>query len=145
MDEAPQTPVEGPSFPVFLKLVASAMVALLLVAGVQAAREVTWAPLGWRGLLVLLIVLLVIASGLWAVLVGRTRVDERSVRQRGLRTREVQLADITQVKLIHVRGLEWLLVPRLVVRARGLGGFTTFQSADPQVLKAFRRLAGRPD
>ena len=52
---------------------------------------------------------------------------------RDLLPRRVALADIAQLKLVRLRGLEWLVTPRLVVRARGLGT-STFYCADAGVL-----------
>jgi hypothetical protein len=56
-----------------------------------------------------------------------------------LQTR-VPLTDITRVKFLRVRGLDWLLAPRMVTRAH-LRGAVTFWSADPRVIERMDRLA----
>ncbi len=54
--------------------------------------------------------------------------------------KEMPIRTITQVRLVHVPGLRWLIVPRLVAKAGGLRTLS-FPTADPQVLYAFRALA----
>jgi hypothetical protein len=83
---------------------------------------------------------LLVAAGYWGILTSRTRIDGLSIRQTWIWPKQVALAELTQVKLIQVPGLSWLIAPRLVVRTGGLM-LTTFHAADPSVLAAFRRLA----
>jgi hypothetical protein len=131
--------VEGPSFPLSVKFLASVLVASLLVWTVRVADDL--AALPDRGALWFLAAALVFVVGSWwAILRGRTSIDATHIRQRWLWSKEVALADIAQLKLIELRGLHWLVAPRLVVRARG-PLLATFHAADPQVLAAFRRLA----
>jgi hypothetical protein len=70
---------------------------------------------------------------------SQTRFDGESIEQTWLWRKKVMLAEISQLKLIRVRGLEWLIVPRLVVRT-GFG-LTTFHAGDPAVLARFKLLA----
>ncbi|GEM_PF-2761479 len=81
----------------------------------------------------------VIGSGYWGILTSRTCCDGECIEQSGLWRRKVRIADITQVKLIAVPGLSWLVVTRLVVRTGH--GLTTFHAGDPAVLLRFRLLA----
>ena len=89
--------------------------------------------------LFLLAVLVVIGTGYWGILTSRTRFDGQSIEQSWLWRKRVELAEITQVKLIRVPGMAWLIVPRLVVRTSF--GLTTFHAGDAAVLEQFRRLA----
>ncbi|MFO1265650.1 MAG: hypothetical protein U1F25_16510 [Rubrivivax sp.] len=82
----------------------------------------------------------VVVAGYWAVLTSETSIDERAIRQSAPWRKEVALADITQVKLVRIAGLDALVVPRLVVRSRGLG-LTTFTAGDARLVQAFRVLA----
>jgi hypothetical protein len=85
-----------------------------------------------------------VAAGYWSVMRGRTAIDGQEIRHSGLPPRRVALADIAQIKLVRLRGLEWLVTPRLVVQARGLGS-SSFHCADAGVLDAFEQLCyGRP-
>jgi hypothetical protein len=137
----PQVPVpEGPSFAKGTQCLATAMVvALLVLAWRQAGNPLWWTlPLELRLLLLLLVA--VIAAGYWSVLSSRTSIGPEFIRQGGLLPRSVRLADIVQLKLIRLRGLEWLITPRLVLRSRGLG-LHTFYCADPAVWDAVEELA----
>lgn len=136
----PSPVVEGPSFPLAVKFAATLLVAGTLSWGLSAAESTAWRGLGAQGWLFLALVAAVIGSGYWGILTSRTRIDEREIRQTWLWQKAVALADITQIKLIQVRGFEAIMVPRLVVRSRGLG-LTTFQAGSPAVVAAFRRLA----
>ena len=49
------------------------------------------------------------------------------------------LGNLAYAKLIRVRGLDWLIAPRLYVRTLD-GKFAVFYAASPQLLKAFERL-----
>ncbi|MFO1287077.1 MAG: hypothetical protein U1F49_11405 [Rubrivivax sp.] len=82
----------------------------------------------------------VVVAGYWTVLTSETSIDERAIRQSAPWRKEVALADITQVKFVHIAGLDALIVPRLVVRSRGLG-LTTFTAGDARLVQAFRVLA----
>lgn len=81
----------------------------------------------------------VVGSGYWGILTSRTSCDGQCIEQTWLWRKKVNIADITQVKLISVPGLSWLVVPRLVVRAGY--GLTTFHAGDPAVHARFRLLA----
>ena len=131
---------EGPSFPTASKWLATALVAGLLVWTVRVAEELARAELGWGGFVFLGAVFIVIGASYWAMLSSRTSIDATHIRQTWLYTKQVAIADITQVKLIHVPLLSWLIAPRMVVRAKGLGLFT-FHAAAPEVLHVFGVLA----
>lgn len=139
-DAGIDVPVEGPSFPLTLKWAASAMVALLLLMAADHLPALLAQDLPWTAWAMITALAALVGASYAAILKSRTAVDGQAIDQRGLWRRRVALADIVQVKLIHWRGWEWLLAPRLVVRARGFG-VTTFHAADPQVLARFRLLA----
>ena len=91
-----------------------------------------------------LIVAAIVAWGCCNLLFSRTRVDATHLHQGcGPLRRSVALADISQLQLIRARGLEGLITPRLVVKARGAGR-CTFYGADRGVLQAFEALAYGP-
>jgi len=132
--------VEGPSFPLAVKVMATLLLLGLAVQGWQVIDRQPWRDLGWQAGSFLLAAGVVIVSGYWGILTSRTSIDGRCIRQTWLWPKEVVLADITQVKLLHVPGLSWLVVPRLVVRS-GTMNLTTFHAADARVLAALRLLA----
>ena len=133
--------VEGPSFPRTVKLLATVLVVALagtLVASGPDVKNAMYKDLG-SGLFILS-ALGVVVAGYVGILTSRTRFDGVLIEQSWLWRKQVAVRDITQVKLIHLRWLAWIIVPRLLVRT-GSVGLTTFHAADPQVLEAFRRLA----
>ena len=132
--------IEGASFSPVMKALATLLMLGLALAAGQALSQGAWAQWDLSARCFIALVMLVLVAGYWGILSSRTSLDGRTIRQSWLWRKEVALADITQLKLIHVRGLSWLVAPRLVVRSGSLG-LTTFHVADPQVLEAFRRLA----
>lgn len=136
--------VEGPSFHLGHKVLATLMVLALLVFGAQAARQPGMASLDLGIKALLLTGFGVVLAAWWSILKSRTRIDGRCIRQSWLWPKEVKLAEITQLKLVHVQGLSWLIAPRLIVSTSGIGR-TVFPAADPAVLSAFRQLALGPD
>ena len=51
----------------------------------------------------------------------------------------MELRELAYGKIIRVRGLEWLIAPRLYVRTL-MGKFAVFYAADPKMLAQFERL-----
>ncbi|MEI8264363.1 MAG: hypothetical protein WCI59_01285 [Betaproteobacteria bacterium] len=131
--------VEGSSFSWMMKAVATVAMLLLGAAGVQMLTSGAWSEWSSSTWLVTAMAVLVIGVSYFGILTSRTAIDEQCIRQSGLWSKEVRLADITQVKLIAPRGFGWLIAPRLVVRAGGLM-MITFHAADPRVLAVFRKL-----
>lgn len=132
--------VEGPSFSTTHKLLASGLLLALAGASLQLFRQGAWAEVDNSTRLLIGMLTLLILSGYWGILNSRTTLDGERIRQSWLWPKEVALAELTQVKLIHVPGMSWLIAPRLVVRTGGVR-VTTFHVADPQLLEACRRLA----
>lgn len=130
---------QGPSFAPGTKLLATLLVLLLLTMAWRQARHPLVLMLAAHTTVFVLIALAVVVAGYLSVLYSRTTIDGQQIRQSGFLPRRVALADIAQLKLLRVRGLEWLITPRLVVRARGLG-ISTFHCADPGVLEAVEQL-----
>ena len=132
--------LEGASFSPALKGLATAMV-LALVAGTWRAVILgAWGQLDGQSLGVIGFLAVLILAAYRGILTSRTRIDGLGIEQTWLWQKKVKLAEITQLKLIHVPSLSWLIAPRLVVRTHGIG-VTTFHVADPQLLEACRKLA----
>ena len=134
--------VSGPSFPVSVKIMATVMMFALLVFGSMTflgPAKVPSPALVAGEWVFLVAVTVVIGTGYWSIVTGRTSCDGQTIEQTWLWRKKVSLADITQIKLIRVPGLNWLVVPRLVVRT-GFG-LTTFHAGDPAVYSRFKLLA----
>lgn len=134
--------VSGPSFPLSVKTMATAMMLVLLVSGsmtLLGPAQVPSPALAAGEWLFLVAVTAVIGTGYWSIVTGRTSCDGQTIEQTWLWRKKVRLIDITQIKLISVPGLNWLVVPRLVVRTGY--GLTTFHAGDAAVYARFKLLA----
>jgi hypothetical protein len=128
-----------------VKLLATAMMLALLVYGSMtflASAHTPTQPLGMGEWVFLAAVAAVIGTGYWSIITGRTACDDQCIEQTWLWRKKVNLVDITQVKLISLPGLHWLVVPRLVVRT-GFG-LTTFHAGDRALVARFKLLAHGP-
>lgn len=94
----------------------------------------------WGAMLFILLALVFIAASFIAMVRSRTRIDATHIEQSWISRKRVAVADITQVKLIYIPGLVWLIAPRLIVKTRRPGSIV-FHTADPMVLAAFARLS----
>lgn len=135
---------QGASFAPGTKLLATLLVVVLTALAWRNADHPLVRMLSTQNTVFVLIAVAIVGAGWWSVLHCRTTIDGIEIQQSGLLPRRVALADVAQLKLIRMRGLEWLITPRLVVRARGLGTIT-FYCADAGVLDAVEQLSyGRP-
>jgi hypothetical protein len=127
------TAVQGPSYPVAIKLLASVgMVALLFAA--WGARDALMALSVPPELLMLAgLASLFVTWQFLNILLATTAITADTLSQGWLWRHGVKLSDISQVRLLRFRPLDRWMVPRLMVRTRGLGN-VTFQVADPRVL-----------
>ena len=132
--------VEGASFSPTIKGLSTVLVLALAYGGWQSLQLGAWGQWSSGARLFMGLLMAAVVFGYWGILSSRTSVDGLCIRQSGAWPKEVRLAQITQLKLIQVRGLNWLVAPRLVVRS-GAFGLTTFHAADPLVLAALKRLA----
>ena len=79
------------------------------------------------------------AITVYYILRSHTCLSSQHLRQSWIWDKEMRVSELAYAKLIRVRGLEWLMAPRLYARSQG-GQFATFYSADAQVLAQFERL-----
>lgn len=122
-------PVEGPAFPLLVKLLASALVAGMLVTAARVGGgllEQSWTPTGLGLMLAAVVLVLWCLAWIWR---SRTRVDADGIGQTWFWRKSVRWADVTQARFIAVRRLEWILAPRLVVRTRS-GSVMLFHAGD---------------
>jgi hypothetical protein len=125
--------VEGPSFPVAIKVLATLAVGTVLLAAWSARAELAAIRPGPE---LLLLAGLAGAVVLWhfaSILMSRTGISSDALWQGWLWRTTVPLRDIAQVKLLRIQRLDGFVAPRLVVRTRALGS-VTFHAADPAVL-----------
>ncbi len=75
----------------------------------------------------------------WHILRSRTRLDSSTLYQSWIWDKQLELRELAYCKLIRIRGLEWLIAPRLYARTL-LGKFAVFYAADAALLADFERL-----
>lgn len=79
--------------------------------------------------------LCIVWVGYW-IFRSRIRLEGEVLTQTWLWTKREQAAEVAQLKLVHVRGLEQVMAPRLLVRRRN-GAITWFYAADARLLTGF--------
>jgi hypothetical protein len=131
--------IEGPAFSVVFKVLALALVAGSAVWFVRlwidgkvsggAVSILTW----------FLAALAMMAYTGWWILRSRTRLDSQALQQSWMWHKKMELRELAYGKLVRVRGLDWLVAPRLYVRTL-TGKFAVFYAADPRLIAEFERL-----
>ena len=73
------------------------------------------------------------------ILRSTTRMDDKGLHQSWMWNKHMELRELAYGKLIRVRGLEWLIAPRLYVRTL-MGKFAVFYATSPAMIADFERL-----
>ncbi|MDE2416909.1 MAG: hypothetical protein KGN32_03815 [Burkholderiales bacterium] len=94
----------------------------------------SWASSGWLG--AALCMMLVTE---WYILRGTTKLNKDAIEQSWVWNKRVAMQDLAYAKLIRIRGLEWLLAPRLYTKTFS-NKLTVFYAAGPHMLVEFQRL-----
>ena len=81
---------------------------------------------------------------LFWILKSRTTIDSKALHQTWFADKHMAIADLATVGVLRVRGLEWLVAPRVHARTL-MGKFAIFHAADPAVLAELERLARELD
>lgn len=84
--------------------------------------------------------LLLLVYTWWHILKSATRIDKKGLYQTWVWDKHMELGDLAYAKLIRIRGLEWLIAPRLYVRTL-MGKFAVFYAASPEMVTEFDRLS----
>lgn len=129
---------EGPAFSVPFKVLATLIVLACVVAFVQTwlAGRASGAALagGW-----FIAGLLLVVYTWFCILRSITRIDAQGLHQSWVWDKHMELQELAYGKLIRVRGLDWLIAPRLYVRTL-MGKFAVFYAASPEMVAEFERL-----
>lgn len=115
------------------KVLAAATVVLAWAWGIHLWWSGALAPSlqssGW-----LLAALAMMSCTVWYVLVGRTTLTAETISQRWVWSKQVRISDLAYAKLLHVRGLESVIAPRLYTRTHN-GKMAVFYTADAVLLQ----------
>lgn len=132
-------PLQGPAFSPLFKLLATAL--LLGTAG--------WFVHLWLGgkvsgglvsvLSWFLAALALMACTVWSIVRSVTRLDGVELNQTWLWHKKMPLRELAYARLLRIRGLDWLVAPRLYLRTLE-GKFGVFYAADPRLIAEFERL-----
>lgn len=129
---------EGPAFSVPFKVLATLIVLACVAAFVQTwlAARASGAALagGW-----FIAGLLLVVYTWFCILRSITRIDTQGLHQSWVWDKHMELQELAYGKLIRVRGLDWLIAPRLYVRTL-MGKFAVFYAASPEMVAEFERL-----
>ena len=133
--EAPVQAMTGQAFgPVFKMLAWSILLALLVWiwrldfdwrSSQGALVAAAWAMLAFMA---------------WHIQRSRIRLDQEAIEQSWMWRRRLALRELAFIQVMRVRGLEFLIAPRIYARSLG-GTFTFFYCSDRALLDEFARLA----
>lgn len=99
-------------------------------ADLEGLRTAGWFILGWC----------LLACTAWFVVISRIFIDDTGISQTWMWTKHFDFDDLAVAQLIRIRGLEWLIAPRLYVRTLA-GKFSVFYVSDAAVLIEMERLS----
>ncbi len=127
--------------------VAFRVLALLLVEGVAWWAYVLWSN-GKLGntlnssQLWLLAALVLMFITVFYVFRSITSVSNSHLKQSWIWNKEMPVSDLAYVKLIRLRGFDWLIAPRLYARTHG-GKFASFYASTPEILTEFEKISNK--
>jgi hypothetical protein len=102
---------------------------LVANSSVSLSNGLIWLLCGW----------LLMAFTLGSVYRSTTTLTDKTLKQTWIWDKEVALPELVYAKLIRIRGLDWLIAPRLYVRTM-MGKFTVFYAADKAMIAEFQKL-----
>jgi hypothetical protein len=76
----------------------------------------------------------------FCIVSGVTTLDEAQLQQTWMWSRKMELRELAYARVIRIRGLEWLIAPRIYLRTL-TGKFAVFYAADAAMVREFERLA----
>lgn len=134
--------VSGKAFTVSFR-----MLALLLIEGVAWWAYVLWSSgkLGTSitsGQLWLLAALALMFITVFYVFRSVCSVSNTHLKQSWIWNKEMLISDLAYVKLIRLRGFDWLIAPRLYARTHG-GKFASFYASTPAVIEQFEKISNK--
>lgn len=135
----PETPVTGPSYNRWFKLLAT--VVSIGLAGYAASIALRY-PLLQYGIGVKALLLgaaLMLAISYFWFLRSTITIDDKGITQTWLYNRHVEWRDVRSAKMIGIPHAGWLFPPRLVVRTGT--SFSTFNGGSKDVLTEFAKIA----
>lgn len=131
----PIQPMSGPAFGLVFRLLAWG---ILLALAVWIWRL----DLGWRSSQGAWVIVAwgMLAFIVWHIQRSRIVLDDNAIEQTWMWRRRMALRELAFIKVMRVRGLEFLIAPRLYARNLG-SAFSFFYCSDRAMLDEFARIA----
>ena len=130
--------IESSAFSVPFKVLATALIAPAVIWGWQlwssGTIALTLASSGW----LFAALCLMVYTG-WYIFNGKTTLDNITLEQTWVWHKRAELRQLAYVKLIRMRGLEWLIAPRLYTKTYA-GKLAIFYASSPAMLVEFERM-----
>ena len=130
--------VESSAFSIPFKVLATALILPAVVWGWQmwssGTIALTLASSGW----LVAALCLMLYTG-WYIFNGRTTLDSAALEQTWVWRKRTELRQLAYVKLIRLRGLDWLIAPRLYTKTYA-GKLAIFYASSPAMLAEFQRM-----
>ena len=130
--------VESSAFSLPFKVLATAMIAPAVIWGGQLWTSgtivMTLASSGW----LFAALCLMVYTG-WYIYNGKTTLDNITLEQTWVWHKRAELRQLAYVKLIRIRGFDWLIAPRLYTKTYA-GKLAIFYAASPTMLAEFQRM-----
>jgi len=132
--------IESSAFSVPFKVLATALIAPAVAWGwhMWSTGTIAWTleSSGW----LFAALCLMLYTG-WYLFNGKTTLDNATLEQTWVWHKRAELRQLAYVKLIRVRGFEWLIAPRLYTKTYS-GKLAIFYAASPAMLLEFERMEG---
>ena len=129
---------ESSAFSVPFKVLAAALIIPAVAWGWQmwssGTIALTLASSGW----LFAALCLMLYTG-WYIFNGKTTLDNITLEQTWVWHKRAELRQLAYVKLIRMRGLEWLIAPRLYTKTYS-GKLAIFYASSPAMLVEFQRM-----
>ena len=130
--------MESSAFSVPFKVLATALVSAAVAWGwhmwANGLIETTLASSGW-----LFAALCMMVYTEWYIVTGKTKLSSEVLEQTWVWNKRTPLNELAFVKLIRIRGFEWLIAPRLYTKTFS-NKLAVFYAADNTMLAEFERL-----
>ena len=130
--------IESSAFSVPFKVLATALITPAVAWGwhMWSTGTIAWTleSSGW----LFAALCLMLYTG-WYLFNGKTTLDNATLEQTWVWHKRAELRQLAYVKLIRVRGFEWLIAPRLYTKTYA-GKLAIFYASSPTMLVEFERM-----
>lgn len=130
---------EGRAFTPLIQILATVLMLALIYWAMQSFSEIFSTKNSIVAIAMIVIAFVICCIVYYWILKSRTSINEEVIEQTWMWNKRILLKDVSQVKLIFIPYLSWLIAPRLIVRS-GIG-MMVFHTAHPGVLAAFARIS----